>query len=70
MSIGELNAEDLESLVGRELDGRYKLDKFLDRGGFGAVYRGVDNRLDQPVAVKVGQSHREFMKEADRKSVV
>ena len=64
MSIGELNAEDLESLVGRELDGRYKLDKFLDRGGFGAVYRGVDNRLDQPVAVKVGQSHREFMKEA------
>ena len=64
MSIDELNAEDLESLVGRELDGRYKLDKFLDRGGFGAVYRGVDNRLDQPVAVKVGQSHREFMKEA------
>lgn len=64
MSIGELNAEDLEGLVGRELDGRYLLDKFIDRGGFGAVYRGIDKKFNQPVAVKVGFSYREFMKEA------
>ena len=64
MSIGEMNAEDLEGLVGRELDGRYLLDKFIDRGGFGAVYRGIDKKFNQPVAVKVGFSYREFMKEA------
>ena len=67
MSIGELNAEDLEGLVGRELDGRYLLDKYIDRGGFGAVYRGIDKKLgNKPVAVKigVGLSYREFMKEA------
>lgn len=64
MSMGELNAEDLDALVGRELDGRYLLDRFVDRGGFGAVYRGIDKKFNQPVAVKVGLSYREFMKEA------
>jgi eukaryotic-like serine/threonine-protein kinase len=64
MSTGELNAEDLEGLVGRELDGRYLLDRFIDRGGFGVVYRGIDKKFNQPVAVKVGLSYREFMKEA------
>jgi len=64
MSMGELNDEDLDSLVGRELDGRYLLDRFVDRGGFGAVYRGIDKKFNQPVAVKVGLSYREFMKEA------
>lgn len=64
MSIGELNAEDLDGLVGRELDGRYVLDQFVARGGFGAVYRGIDKKFNLPVAVKVGFSYREFMKEA------
>ena len=64
MSIGEIIADDLLGLVGRELGGRYRLDQFIDRGGFGAVYRGLDKRLNQPVAVKVGLSNREFMREA------
>lgn len=64
MSIGEIKADDLLGLVGRELGGRYRLDQFIDRGGFGAVYRGLDKRLNQPVAVKVGLSNREFMREA------
>ncbi|MBM4075421.1 MAG: hypothetical protein FJ267_07240, partial [Planctomycetes bacterium] len=58
------STEDLLDLVGRELDGRYRLDKYIDRGGFGAVYRGIDLKFNQPVAVKVGLSYREFMKEA------
>ncbi|HVJ68541.1 MAG TPA: protein kinase [Caulifigura sp.] len=64
MSTGELNIDDLEGLVGRELDGRYLLDQFIDRGGFGVVYRGIDKKFNSPVAVKVGLSYREFMKEA------
>ncbi|QDT55802.1 Serine/threonine-protein kinase StkP [Caulifigura coniformis] len=64
MTTGELNADDLEGLVGRELDGRYLLDQFIDRGGFGVVYRGIDKKFNSSVAVKVGLSYREFMKEA------
>lgn len=75
--------EDLANLAGRELDHRYILDKFIDRGGFGAVYQGRDQKFsdssidvvngarpaDRPfsnstVAIKVGLSVREFMKEA------
>lgn len=55
---------DLEDLVGRDLDGRYVLEQFIDKGGFGAVYRGTDRKFNLPVAVKVGFSSREFMKEA------
>ena len=64
MANGERMLEDLEDLVGRELDGRYVLEKFIDRGGYGAVYRGTDKKFNQPVAIKVGLSSREFMKEA------
>ncbi|HVJ85896.1 MAG TPA: protein kinase [Caulifigura sp.] len=64
MSTGELNIDDLEGLVGRELDGRYLLDQFIDRGGFGVVYKGIDKKFNSPVAIKVGLSYREFMKEA------
>jgi serine/threonine protein kinase len=64
MTTCELQLEDLEDLVGRDLEGRYLLEEFIDRGGFGAVYRGIDRKFNQPVAVKVGLSSREFMKEA------
>ena len=64
MSTGDLQFEDLQDLVGRELDGRYVLEKYIDRGGYGAVYQGNDKKFNQPVAIKVGLSSREFMKEA------
>jgi serine/threonine-protein kinase len=45
-------------LVGRVLDGRYRLETPIARGGMATVYEAVDERLDRRVAVKV--MHRAF----------
>ncbi|WP_158888790.1 Stk1 family PASTA domain-containing Ser/Thr kinase [Amycolatopsis anabasis] len=41
------------SLVGTLLDRRYRVDRLLARGGMSSVYRGMDTRLDRPVAIKI-----------------
>jgi beta-lactam-binding protein with PASTA domain/serine/threonine protein kinase len=43
-------------LVGAFLEGRYRVDSLIARGGMSAVYRGLDTRLDRPVALKVMDS--------------
>jgi beta-lactam-binding protein with PASTA domain len=35
------------------LDGRYRVDAVLARGGMSTVYQGLDTRLDRPVAIKM-----------------
>ena len=42
-----------DSLLGVLLDGRYRLDSTIARGGMATVYAATDTRLDRPVAVKV-----------------
>lgn len=42
-----------ESLIGAVLDQRYRVTSLLARGGMSTVYRGIDTRLDRPVAIKV-----------------
>ena len=40
-------------MVGKKLNGRYRLDRELGRGGMGAVYQGYDLLLNRVVAVKM-----------------
>ena len=42
---------------GTVLDGRYRVGALIARGGMSMVYRGVDTRLDRPVAIKVMSPH-------------
>ena len=43
-------AED--PFIGRVIDGRYRIDARIGRGGFGAVYKATHLALDRPVAFK------------------
>jgi serine/threonine-protein kinase len=45
-----------DPLVGAVLDGRYRVDGMIATGGMSTVYRGLDIRLDRPVALKVMDS--------------
>ena len=40
-------------MVGRRLDERYLVEEPLAHGGMATVYRGLDTRLNRPVAIKV-----------------
>jgi serine/threonine-protein kinase len=42
-----------EQAIGRTLDGKYRIDGFLKRGGMGSVYRGTHLLLNKPVAIKL-----------------
>jgi len=42
-----------DALVGRVVDGRYRVDARLARGGMATVYEATDLRLDRTVALKV-----------------
>lgn len=46
-----------DSLLGRMIDGRYRITELMARGGMGSVYVAQDERLDRPVAIKVIHSH-------------
>jgi len=45
-----------DPLLGAVLDGRYRVDAMIATGGMSAVYRGLDLRLDRPVALKIMDS--------------
>ncbi|WP_370115996.1 Stk1 family PASTA domain-containing Ser/Thr kinase [Streptacidiphilus sp. MAP12-33] len=42
-----------DPLIGRMLDGRYRVEQRVAVGGMATVYRGLDTRLDRVVALKV-----------------
>lgn len=43
--------------AGTVLEGRYRVGAMIARGGMSTVHRGVDTRLDRPVAIKVLSPH-------------
>lgn len=45
--------KDLLSLAGITLEGRYVLERFVAEGGFGVVYRALDQRTGAAVALKL-----------------
>ncbi len=45
-----------DPLAGAVLDGRYRVETLIATGGMSAVYRGLDVRLDRPVALKIMDS--------------
>src|SRR5215207_7240641 len=55
-------------VVGETVLGRFRLLERIGAGGFGTVYRGLDERLERPVAVKViearGRGGRRVLREA------
>src|SRR5688572_17667963 len=54
---------NLGNLVGQTLDGKYKIERELGRGGMGAVYLSTHVGTERPVAVKVIVP--EFMERAE-----
>ena len=44
--------EPMPFKVGTILEGRYRIDAEVGRGGMGVVYRGIDLTLSRPVAIK------------------
>ncbi len=48
-----MNADGADPLIGRLVDGRYRVDEMVARGGMATVYRATDTRLERTVALKV-----------------
>ncbi|MDR1768072.1 MAG: Stk1 family PASTA domain-containing Ser/Thr kinase [Propionibacteriaceae bacterium] len=48
-----MTMNDTDPLLGRVLDGRYRIERKIDRGGMATVYLATDQRLDRTVAVKI-----------------
>jgi len=46
-------------MKGMVVDGKYRVDRFIAKGGMGVVYEGVHERLDRKVAIKflLGEYH-------------
>ena len=58
-----MDATLADPLIGHLLDGRYRVESRIARGGMATVYVATDTRLDRTVALKI--MHRELATDAD-----
>jgi eukaryotic-like serine/threonine-protein kinase len=56
--------QEMRTLVGTQLNGRYRLDAKVGAGGMSTVYRAFDMTLERPVAIKL--LHREIAADSDQ----
>ena len=54
----------MRTLVGTQLNGRYRLDSQVGAGGMSTVYKAFDITLERPVAIKL--LHREIAADSDQ----
>ena len=54
----------MRTLVGTQLNGRYRLDSQVGAGGMSTVYQAFDITLERPVAIKL--LHREIAADSDQ----
>src|SRR5688500_9413467 len=52
-AIARHDAEVLDGLLDRTIDGKYRINRLLGRGGMGAVYLATHLGTERPVALKV-----------------
>ena len=53
MTLVVKEAKRSDSLVGQVIGGRYRVDKIIGQGGFGAVYRAIHTATGDTLAIKV-----------------
>ena len=58
-----LIGEEPDELLGRDIEGRYRIDFLLGQGGMGAVYSATQHSMDREIALKVLKP--EFSKKLD-----
>lgn len=52
-----VTVEPDDPLIGMEIDGKYRIDEKIARGGTGVVYKAVHIQLNAPVAIKIIHPH-------------
>jgi serine/threonine-protein kinase len=52
MAKDPFDAVNAQELIGKTLDGRYRIEAVLGQGGMGMVFRGVQTSMQRPVALK------------------
>lgn len=68
----DIDPSQLDTFIGRLVEGKYRIEALIGRGGTGAVFRAINEPIHKPVALKIlyrgyqkgSDSERRFLREA------